>query len=141
MQFTKQAVLYSLLSSTCLAFVPSQSRHMSPLSRVHMAADMPAPEAADVTVVTPAARPRVGGAPSPIRYSEFLKLVDDDQIEKVTFSSDGTKLLGVDTDGGRLRIDALPNDPDLLNSLTKHKVSPTCIYVASCFLSITNVDS
>lgn len=92
-----------------------------------MAADMPAPEAADVTVVTPSARPRVGGAPSPIRYSEFLKLVDDDQIEKVTFSSDGTKLLGVDTDGGRLRIDALPNDPDLLNSLTKHKVDVTVL--------------
>ena len=95
-----------------------------------MAVDMPAATEADVSVVaTPAAsRPRVGGAPSPVRYSEFLDLVEENQIEKVTFSSDGTKLLGVDTDGGRLRIDALPNDPDLLNSLTKHKVREIELY-------------
>jgi len=88
-------------------------------------ADMPV-AAADVTVVQPQ-RTRVGGAPAAIRYSEFLKLVEDDQIEKVTFSSDGTKLLGVDTDGGRLAISSLPNDPDLLNSLTKHKVDVTVL--------------
>ena len=43
-------------------------------------------------------------------------------MEKVTFSADGTKLLGVDTDGTRIAIEALPNDPDLLTSLTSHKV-------------------
>lgn len=93
-------------------------------------ADMPV-AAADVTVVQPQ-RTRVGGAPAAIRYSEFLKLVEDDQIEKVTFSSDGTKLLGVDTDGGRLAISSLPNDPDLLNSLTKHKVCRMSLFCFEC---------
>ena len=93
-------------------------------------ADMPV-AAADVTVVQPQ-RTRVGGAPAAIRYSEFLKLVEDDQIEKVTFSSDGTKLLGVDTDGGRLAISSLPNDPDLLNSLTKHKVCRMSLICFEC---------
>jgi cell division protease FtsH len=31
-------------------------------------------------------------------------------------------LLGVDVDGTRLKIEALPNDPDLLTQLTEHKV-------------------
>jgi cell division protease FtsH len=63
------------------------------------------------------------GAPVDVRYSDFLKLVNADRLEKVTFNADGTKLLGVDTDGVRLKIEALPNDPDLLTQLTAHKVS------------------
>jgi len=68
-----------------------------------------------------------GGAPVDVRYSDFLKLVGADKVEKVTFSADGTKLLGVDTDGVRLKIETLPNDPDLLNSLTSHKVDVTVL--------------
>jgi len=68
-----------------------------------------------------------GGAPADVRYSDFLKLVNGDRIEKVTFSADGTKLLGVDTDGTRFKIEALPNDPTLLNELTSHKVDVTVL--------------
>ena len=60
--------------------------------------------------------------PTNIRYSDFLKLVNGDRIEKVSFSADGTQLLGVDVNGGRVKIDALPNDPELLTQLTAHKV-------------------
>ena len=62
------------------------------------------------------------GQPGAVRYSDFLKLVNDNKVEKVTFSADGSQLLGVDVDGSRLKIDTLPNDPDLLNQLTSHKV-------------------
>jgi cell division protease FtsH len=65
--------------------------------------------------------------PVPVRYSEFLKLVDDNRIEKVTFSSDGTQLLGFNVDGTRLGIQTLPNDPDLLTQLVKHKVDVTVL--------------
>jgi len=58
-----------------------------------------------------------------------LKLINADRIEKVTFSADGTKLLGVDVDGARLKIEALPNNPDLLTSLTNHKVDVTVLPV------------
>jgi len=68
-----------------------------------------------------------GGAPSAVRYSDFLKLVKADRVEKVTFSADGTKLLGVDNDGTRIAIEALPNDPDLLTELTGHKVDVTVL--------------
>eukprot|EP00567_Pseudictyota_dubia_P013356 CAMPEP_0197444256 /NCGR_PEP_ID=MMETSP1175-20131217/9788_1 /TAXON_ID=1003142 /ORGANISM="Triceratium dubium, Strain CCMP147" /LENGTH=194 /DNA_ID=CAMNT_0042975015 /DNA_START=176 /DNA_END=757 /DNA_ORIENTATION=+ len=71
----------------------------------------------------------IGGAPADVRYSDFLKLVDADRIEKVTFSADGTKLLGVDTDGVRVQIGSLPNDPDLLTQLTNHKVDVTVLPV------------
>ena len=60
--------------------------------------------------------------PTPVRYSDFLRLVEADRVEKVTFSADGTQLLGVDVDGVRVAIEALPNDPDLLTQLTQHKV-------------------
>merc|ERR1711865_1195432 len=68
-----------------------------------------------------------GGGPTDVRYSEFLRLVDGDKIEKVTFSSDGTQLLGVDVDGTRLKIQSLANDPDLLTQLTNHKVDVTVL--------------
>jgi len=67
------------------------------------------------------------GGVADVRYSDFLKMVNGDKVEKVTFSADGTQLLGVDTDGTRLKIEALPNDPDLLNSLTSHKVDVTVL--------------
>ena len=56
--------------------------------------------------------------PANLRYSDFLKLVDANKIEKVSFSSDGTNMIGVDVDGTRFAIEALPNDPDLLTQLT-----------------------
>jgi cell division protease FtsH len=85
-----------------------------------MAADMPpAPPAVEQQLVVQA---NPYGAPTDVRYSEFLNLVNKDRIEKVTFSADGTQLLGVDVDGIRLKIEALPNDPDLLTQLTNHKV-------------------
>ncbi len=67
-----------------------------------------------------------GGVVS-LRYSDFLKLVDRNKLQKVTFSSDGTQLLGKDKDGIRIRIDALPNDPTLLSELTRHKVDITVL--------------
>ena len=93
-----------------------------------MAMDMPPADAAPTASVgassdLPAIQTR-GGAPASVRYSDFLKLVKGDRVEKVTFSADGTQLLGVDTDGSRLKIEALPNDPDLLTELTSHKVCP-----------------
>jgi cell division protease FtsH len=85
-----------------------------------MAADMPPPpqSTSDLPVIQASAY----GAPTDVRYSDFLKLVNADRLEKVTFSADGTQLLGVDVDGARLKIEALPNDPDLLTQLTQHKV-------------------
>merc|ERR1719163_1455317 len=65
--------------------------------------------------------------PTDVRYSDFLKLVDSDKIEKVTFSADGSQLLGVDVDGTRVKIEALPNDPSLLSQLTNHKVDVTVL--------------
>lgn len=61
------------------------------------------------------------------RYSEFITAVENDQVEKVTFSADGQRLLAVDTDGNRYKLDALPNDPELLKTLTSHKVDVTVL--------------
>lgn len=84
-------------------------------------ADMPPPpsQQSDLPVI----QQNSYGQPSDVRYSDFLRLVNGDRIEKVTFSADGTQLLGVDVDGARLKIEALPNDPELLTQLTNHKVS------------------
>jgi len=61
------------------------------------------------------------------RYSEFMSAVEEDTVEKVTFSADGRRVLAVDTDGNRYKLDALPNDPSLLDTLTKHKVDVTVL--------------
>eukprot|EP00816_Leptocylindrus_hargravesii_P004289 CAMPEP_0196811100 /NCGR_PEP_ID=MMETSP1362-20130617/16951_1 /TAXON_ID=163516 /ORGANISM="Leptocylindrus danicus, Strain CCMP1856" /LENGTH=680 /DNA_ID=CAMNT_0042186353 /DNA_START=83 /DNA_END=2125 /DNA_ORIENTATION=- len=123
------AYLASLLAEPVFGFTPTKLSNSVTQRTRSVLFDMGAPDAAPVEAVqqTAPAVQRVGGAPGVVRYSEFLKLVDADQIEKVTFSSDGTKLLAVDTDGGRVAIEALPNDPDLLNQLTSHKVDVTVL--------------
>ena len=81
-----------------------------------------------------------------MRYSQFLKLVGKRQIERVTFNSEGTQLVGLLRppkrrwfsffDGGArqrqqqarptprqlVRIPNLPNDPALLNTLTDYNI-------------------
>lgn len=130
MKFSLATVAFLLSStSTTTAFTQPRTstnyerthRSSSTLTRHYMAMDMPpAVESTNAVVVV---QPNQGGQPTAVRYSDFLKLVNKDQIEKVTFSSDGTQLLGVDVDGTRIKIEALPNDPDLLTQLTSHKVS------------------
>jgi cell division protease FtsH len=56
-----------------------------------------------------------------MRYSNFLKMVDNDLIQKATFSSDGAKLLGVDKYGALIKID-VPDDPGLLTQMVEHNV-------------------
>lgn len=94
---------------------------------VDAAVETPVAPALERQVETPVIARNPNGGPSDVRYSEFLKLVDSDKIEKVTFSADGTQLLGVDVDGTRLKIQSLPNDPDLLTQLTNHKVDVTVL--------------
>jgi cell division protease FtsH len=122
MKFTITALVGLLLSEQAIAFAPH-----TPVARKYsqgsskrfmaMGVDMPPATTTDVPVVQ-----KTSSGPTDVRYSDFLRLVDSDKIEKVTFSSDGTQLLGVDVDGTRITIEALPNDPDLLTQLTSHKV-------------------
>jgi cell division protease FtsH len=91
------------------------------------------PEIVNAADVMPAAETRSmaprtqPGVPEPIRYSDFLDLIQNDRIEKVTFSSDGQRLVATDTDGARYRLDALPNDPELLATLTQKMVDVTVL--------------
>ena len=128
MKFTTTAVMALLMAEQASAFTPfapatAKTNYRSSSSTLSMALDI------DVDAVAAPPTPAVemivkspGGGPTDVRYSEFLRLVDGEKIEKVTFSSDGTQLLGVDVDGTRLKIQSLPNDPDLLTQLTSHKV-------------------
>eukprot|EP00168_Porphyra_purpurea_P003733 TRINITY_DN1433_c0_g1_i6.p1 TRINITY_DN1433_c0_g1~~TRINITY_DN1433_c0_g1_i6.p1 ORF type:complete len:705 (-),score=230.81 TRINITY_DN1433_c0_g1_i6:323-2185(-) len=61
------------------------------------------------------------------RYSEFINAVEANKVDKVTFSADGQRALAVDSDGNRFKLDALPGDPDLLSTLTSHKVDVTVL--------------
>jgi len=123
-----------LLADHATAFLPqapmSKRYYNSDSSRRFMAVDMP--PAAPATTTTNNNLPVIqanGYAPAEVRYSDFLRLVNGDRIEKVTFSADGSQMLGVDVDGTRFKIEALPNDPELLTQLTDHKVSPTKCYL------------
>jgi hypothetical protein len=62
------------------------------------------------------------------RYSEFINAVEENQVKKVTFSADGERVLIVDIDGNRFKLDGLtPNDPSLLDTLRKKKVDITVL--------------
>jgi ATP-dependent Zn protease len=128
MKFATTAVMSLLLAEQSTAFVPfSPIKTSYKTSAMSMALETPqAIETPDLPVIQ---RNQYG--PTDIRYSDFLKLVNKDKIEKVTFSADGTQLLGVDEDGTRLKIESLPNDPDLLTQLTSHKVRLKlfCLYI------------
>jgi cell division protease FtsH len=126
MKFTTIAVIASFLAgdNAVQAFAPPQQARAT--ARLQMADMPPAAPESSVESEMPVIQSR-GGAPVDVRYSDFLKLVNGDKIEKVTFSADGTQLLGVDTDGTRLKLEALPNDPDLLTQLTGHKVDVTVL--------------
>lgn len=122
MKFSITALMGFQLAQQAIAFTPNapvaqQFARGPSSSSLSMAADMPPATTTDVPVIE-----RSAYGPTGVRYSDFLKLVDNDKIEKVTFSSDGSELLGVDVDGTRIKIEALPNDPDLLTQLTTHKV-------------------
>ncbi|KAL7545659.1 hypothetical protein ACHAWF_009008, partial [Thalassiosira exigua] len=58
-------------------------------------------------------------AQSSERRSPFLPPRHVDRRD--AFSADVTQLLSVDMDGTRIKLEALPNDPDLLIQLTTHK--------------------
>lgn len=61
------------------------------------------------------------GVPQKYIYSKFLSEVENNHVEKVTFSPDGKKAVGVDDEGDRFSVD-IPNDPNLLSFLVQHKV-------------------
>ncbi len=119
MKFALSTVTALLLADHSLAFMGGLHSPLRQQTFRNMA-DMPVPppQSSDLPII----QSNSYGQPSDVRYSDFLRLVDADRIEKVTFSADGTQLLGVDVDGARVKIEALPNDPDLLTQLTKHKV-------------------
>jgi hypothetical protein len=126
MKFSAISIASFLLADHALAFIPKSPVHLkfSSSSRLNAIADMPTAGAVEVVKSDlPLIQQNPYGQPTDVRYSDFLKLVNADRVEKVTFSADGTQLLGVDVDGARVKIEALPNDPELLNSLTTHKVS------------------
>jgi len=91
---------------------------------------MPAYAAADITAEAPAPSATEKTSSNGVqnwRYSEFMTAVEEDNVEKATFSADGKRVLVVDVDGNRYKLDALPNDPTLLDTLTKHKVDVTVL--------------
>eukprot|EP00980_Cylindrotheca_fusiformis_P009414 scaffold2058_cov115-Cylindrotheca_fusiformis.AAC.7 len=127
MKISIAAVSALLLSEQANAFVsPIHPFSSSSSSKMYMAMDVPMPPAVSSNSDLPVIQKNQYG-PTDVRYSDFLKLVSADKIEKVTFSSDGSQLLGVDVDGTRVKIEALPNDPSLLTELTEHKVDVTVL--------------
>jgi hypothetical protein len=129
MKFSVTAVFGLLMAEQAAAFAPHTSlartyhqknKNGGGSMAIAMAMDLP-PAATSTSVELPVIS-QSGAGPVDVRYSDFLRLVSADRIEKATFSSDGTQLLGVDVDGVRVKIESLPNDPSLLTELTDHKV-------------------
>jgi len=128
MKLASTVIAGLLLADGISAFTPQSAvRSNARNSQRFMAIDVENPPTPVTDSNLPVIQQNSYGQPTEVRYSDFLKMVSGDKVEKVTFSADGTQLLGVDVDGARLRIEALPNDPDLLTALTSHKVDVTVL--------------
>ena len=57
-----------------------------------------------------------------LRYSEFLSAVETDQIDKTLFYDNNKKIIAIDKENNKYKLDALPNDPNLLNILKNNNV-------------------
>ncbi|MES1024292.1 ATP-dependent zinc metalloprotease FtsH3 [Gloeocapsa sp. BRSZ] len=55
------------------------------------------------------------------RYSQFIQEVEQGRVERVSLSADRTRALVTPLDGEK-RVVNLPNDPDLINILTRNQV-------------------
>ncbi len=56
------------------------------------------------------------------RYSQFIQEVQNNRIDKVSISSDRTRALVTAQDGKKVVVN-LPNDPELIDILTQHRVN------------------
>ncbi|AFY80060.1 ATP-dependent zinc metalloprotease FtsH3 [Oscillatoria acuminata] len=56
------------------------------------------------------------------RYSQFIQEVQNDRIDKVVITSDRSRAKVTAQDGKKVVVN-LPNDPELLNILTEHRVN------------------
>eukprot|EP00543_Licmophora_paradoxa_P003443 CAMPEP_0202448416 /NCGR_PEP_ID=MMETSP1360-20130828/7226_1 /ASSEMBLY_ACC=CAM_ASM_000848 /TAXON_ID=515479 /ORGANISM="Licmophora paradoxa, Strain CCMP2313" /LENGTH=677 /DNA_ID=CAMNT_0049065975 /DNA_START=151 /DNA_END=2184 /DNA_ORIENTATION=+ len=130
MKFAIATLVTLLAAQETFAFAPHTplaQAQCRPSGPKFMSMDMEMPPAVETKTDLPIIQPNPYGQPTDVRYSEFLKLINADRVEKVTFSADGSQLLGVDVDGARLKIESLPNDPDLLSQLNIHKVDVTVL--------------
>ncbi|WP_293148020.1 MULTISPECIES: ATP-dependent zinc metalloprotease FtsH3 [unclassified Microcoleus] len=55
------------------------------------------------------------------KYSQFIQEVEGNRVDKINISSDRSKALVTAQDGSKVIVN-LPNDPELINILTKNKV-------------------
>ncbi|CAN0530128.1 unnamed protein product, partial [Ectocarpus sp. 12 AP-2014] len=100
--FNAPASLAAMLAAATIAF-----------SSPAMAVDVPPPASPFANAggqAPPAMMQRSVQTVENIRYSDFVNAVEKDEIEKVSFSYDGKKLVAVDTDGVRVKLDSIPND-------------------------------
>jgi len=56
------------------------------------------------------------------RYSQFIEATEDGQLLRTLFSSDMKRCVAVTKDGAGYRLDALPDDKDLIPTLRRNKV-------------------
>jgi len=57
-----------------------------------------------------------------LTYSEFINQVENNQIDRISLSADRTQAKVPNPEGGQPILVNLPNDPQLINILTKNKV-------------------
>eukprot|EP00639_Heterosigma_akashiwo_P006492 CAMPEP_0194561282 /NCGR_PEP_ID=MMETSP0292-20121207/2136_1 /TAXON_ID=39354 /ORGANISM="Heterosigma akashiwo, Strain CCMP2393" /LENGTH=205 /DNA_ID=CAMNT_0039409653 /DNA_START=28 /DNA_END=642 /DNA_ORIENTATION=- len=62
-----------------------------------------------------------------IQYSEFLRRLENDDIKSVLIKTDASSLVATDVTGNKLKLEAIPQDPELPQLLHDHKVEVLAI--------------
>ena len=78
--------------------------------------------AAVLLVVFQSFSPKLNGEAGPMAYDQFVQLVHEDNVAKVTIGADHTTITGQRKDGTKFTTYA-PEDKDLVNDLIRYKVA------------------
>ena len=106
---------------------PAVQQASRPVLQVIESMLVSAPQATAIGQATTAATERISVPRrlqdvQPWRYSEFLDAVERHEVFRVTFSPDCQRLLARTVAGGQYVLRALPEDPSLVATLTRHNV-------------------
>jgi len=62
------------------------------------------------------------------RYSDFLSAIENHEIDKTIFYDNNNKIIAIDINNNKYKLNALPNDPNLLKTLNDYNVDIQVLY-------------
>jgi len=73
------------------------------------------------------------------RYSDFLSAIENHEIDKTIFYDNNNKIIAIDINNNKYKLNTLPNDPNLLKTLNDYNVDIQVLYTDKKLIIIDHV--